>query len=46
LFAGGWAIDQLRLFWVAPILGALLEGFVYRWLSPADPAPAEVSGRR
>jgi len=46
LFAGGWAIDQLWLFWVAPILGAVLAGFVYRWLSPADPAPAEVSGRR
>ena len=46
LFAGGWAIDQLWLFWVAPITGALLAGFVYRWLSPNDPAPAEVSGRR
>lgn len=27
-----WAIDQLWLFWVAPILGALLAGFFYPWL--------------
>jgi aquaporin Z len=45
LFAGGWALDQLWLFWVAPIVGAMLAGFVYRWLSPNDPAPAQVSGR-
>ena len=46
LFAGGWAIDQLWLFWLAPLIGALLAGLVYRWLSPNDPAPAEISGRR
>jgi aquaporin Z len=45
LFAGGWALDQLWLFWLAPILGALLAGFVYRWLSPDDPKPADVAGR-
>ena len=38
LFAGGgWAIDQLWLFWVAPILGGALGGIVYRWIS-AEPA--------
>jgi aquaporin Z len=29
LFAGGWAIEQLWLFWVAPIAGALLAGGLY-----------------
>jgi len=28
VFAGGWALGQLWLFWVAPIIG----GVVYRWL--------------
>lgn len=32
IFAQGWALAQLWLFWVAPILGALLAGFVYTWL--------------
>ncbi len=29
LFVGGWAMSQLWLFWVAPILGAVIAGFVY-----------------
>ncbi len=45
LFAGGWALAQLWLFWVAPIAGALIAGFVYRWLSPNDPVSIEVSGK-
>jgi aquaporin Z len=32
LIVGGWAIAQLWLFWVAPLLGAALAGVVYRWL--------------
>jgi aquaporin Z len=36
LFVGGWAISQLWLFWVAPILGALLAGVSYKWLGAAD----------
>jgi aquaporin Z len=32
LVVGDWAISQLWLFWVAPILGALIAGYVYRWL--------------
>ena len=34
LFAQGWAIEQLWLFIVAPILGAILAGFVYKKISP------------
>jgi aquaporin Z len=32
LLVGGWAVSQLWLFWVAPLLGATLAGVVYRWL--------------
>ena len=32
LFAGGMAIDQLWLFWVAPIAGAILAGVVFKFL--------------
>ncbi len=32
IFAGGWALGQLWLFWVAPILGAAIAGVIYRWL--------------
>ncbi len=36
LFEGGWAISQLWLFWVAPIVGAALAGVVYKWLGSED----------
>jgi len=32
LIVGGWALSQLWLFWVAPILGAAIAGGVWRWL--------------
>lgn len=32
VFVGGWAIRQLWLFWVAPIVGAALAGMAYRFL--------------
>jgi aquaporin Z len=32
LIVGGWAIQQLWLFWVAPVIGGLLGGTVYRWM--------------
>jgi len=37
LFAGGWALSQLWLFWVAPIAGGLLGAAIYRlfWGEPA-----------
>ncbi len=33
LFVGGWAVEQLWLFWVAPILGGILGGLAYRCVS-------------
>ena len=33
LFVGGWALAQLWLFWVAPLIGGALGGAIYRWLS-------------
>lgn len=32
IFQGGWAIEQLWLFWVAPIIGGVLGGAIYRGL--------------
>jgi len=31
IFQGDWAVSQLWLFWLAPIVGAILAGVVYRW---------------
>ena len=36
IFAGGWAIEQLWLFWLAPILGAVIAGLVYSYLAPEE----------
>ena len=36
IFVQGWALSQLWLFWVAPILGALLAGVVYSWMVGDD----------
>ena len=36
VFEGGWALGQLWLFWVAPIIGAALAGVAYRWLGSDD----------
>jgi aquaporin Z len=33
LFVGGWALAQLWLFWLAPLIGGALGGRIYRWLS-------------
>ncbi len=42
LFAGGWAIQQLWLFWVAPIIGALIGGLVYPALTKEPERPARL----
>src|SRR5271154_6905481 len=36
LFVGDWALSQLWLFWVAPLIGAAIGGVVYRWLGRKD----------
>jgi aquaporin Z len=33
LFVGGWALAQLWMFWIAPLIGGALGGALYRWLS-------------
>lgn len=33
IFVGGWALEQLWVFWLAPIAGALLAGIFYEYLS-------------
>ena len=45
LFVGGWALGQLWLFWVAPLIGGALGGALYRFVSP-DPAEPVVGGVR
>ncbi len=42
LFVGGWALQQLWLFWIAPIVGAAVAGLGYRWFA-AEP---EIAQRR
>jgi aquaporin Z len=48
VFAGGWAISQLWLFWVAPIIGAVLGGVIHRFLndSTTDPVTTPPSDLR
>ncbi len=36
LFAGGWAISQLWLFWIAPIIGAVIGALVYRFVGKQE----------
>jgi aquaporin Z len=36
LFVGDWAVAQLWLFWVAPIVGAVLGATVYRFIGASD----------
>jgi aquaporin Z len=33
LIVGGAALTQLWLFWIAPLVGGVLGGVIYRWLS-------------
>jgi aquaporin Z len=42
LFVGGWALAQLWLFWLAPVLGGAFAGVVYKWV--AQDFPLKVAG--
>jgi len=44
IFVGGWALSQLWLFWVAPIAGALVAGWIHRGVFEARPEP-DIVGR-
>ena len=44
LFVGDWALGQLWLFWLVPIVGAALAGFVYKAVLEGEPEPP-VTGR-
>ena len=46
VFAGGWALGQLWLFWVAPIVGGLLGGAIHRWLGGEQLPTSEAHARR
>jgi aquaporin Z len=45
VFVGGWAIEQLWLFWVAPIVGAALAGALGAWLHEDERAAVPASAR-
>jgi aquaporin Z len=40
IFVGGWALSQLWLFWVAPIIGAAIAGLVYAFAFEGETKPA------
>lgn len=44
VFVGGWAVEQLWLFWVAPIVGAVLAGLVHQYVIEERPETAEGYG--
>jgi aquaporin Z len=47
LFAGNWAIAQLWLFWLAPLVGAVFAGWLYRgFLQPEEAPEPAITGRQ
>jgi aquaporin Z len=45
IFVGGWALQQLWLFWLAPIIGAAVAGFLYKAVLEGERADPPVTGR-
>lgn len=46
LFVGGWALAQLWLFWVAPLIGGALGGAVYKGVFAEEAKSAEPAGAK
>lgn len=44
VFAGGWALEQLWMFFVAPVIGAVIGAVAYRWLSSEPSGIVEGQG--
>jgi len=45
VFVGGWAVQQLWLFWIAPVVGAALAGFTYKALLEGQVVEPAITGR-
>lgn len=45
IFVGDWAIQQLWLFWLAPLIGAAIAGFVYKAILEGERHEPPVTGR-
>ncbi len=46
IFVGGWALEQLWVFWVAPIVGAAIAGFVHKALLEGKQPEPPITGRK
>ena len=45
VFVGGWALQQLWLFWLAPVVGGAIAGFTYKAVLEGHAEEPEVTGR-
>ena len=36
MYVGGWAVEQLWLFWVAPIVGAIIGALAYKFVGSSE----------
>ena len=45
IFVGGWALEQLWLFWIMPLVGAAIAGVVFRTFLEGERIEPPVTGR-
>jgi aquaporin Z len=45
VFVGDWALQQLWLFWLAPVIGAAIAGFTYKAVLEGSVVEPPVTGR-